>query len=168
MVDQVKSSPAQNIVERLTGSKDFFRPFIQLRKMAIRMHLPAAVEFTDGEARYADEGLYLHGYAPDGESVAVQIRQRNIPDLEYAGRLFVDGQLVETRSDDEAAVLAVLAAATFADEPSADVRGSPGSIMGREALMRLRDRIVAFIQSDEYLQIAKNGVKKPFQPWRGF
>lgn len=132
------------------------------------MHLPATVEFTDGNARYADEGLYLHGYAPDGESLAVQIRQRNIPELEYAGRLFVDGQLVEPRSDEESAVLALLAAATFADEPDVDVRTHVGSIMGREPLMRLRDKIVSYIQSDEYLQIAKNGVKKPFQPWRGF
>jgi hypothetical protein len=164
----VKSGLAGNIVERLTASKDIHRPLIRLRKTAIRMHLPSAVEFTDGDARYADEGLYLHGYSPDGESVSVQIRQRNLPELEYAGRLYVDGQLIETRSPDEAAVLTLLANATFAAEPDVDVRTHVGSIIGREPLMRLRDKIVAYVESEEYLKIAKNGVKKTFVPWRGF
>jgi hypothetical protein len=129
------------------------------------MHLPTAVEFTDGNARYANEGLYLHGYDPTGESVAVQIRQRDIPGLEYAGRLYVDGQLVEVRSADETATLALLAAATFASELPTGKDVGVGNITGVDGLMRLRDRIVEYIQSDEYLQIAKNGVKKPFRPW---
>lgn len=129
------------------------------------MHLPTAVEFTDGNARYANEGLYLHGYDLEGESVAVQIRQRDIPGLEHAGRLFVDGQLVEVRSADEAAVLALLAAATFTDELPTEHHVHVGNITGVDGLMRLRDRFVEYIQSDEYLQIAKNGVKKPFRPW---
>lgn len=129
------------------------------------MHLPTAVEFTDGNARYADEGLYLHGYDPEGESVKVEVRQSNIPEIEHSGRLFVDAQLVNVRSADEAAVLALLATATFTDELPTDKNVHIGNITGVEGLTRLRDRFVQYIQSDEYLQIAKNGVKKPFRPW---
>ena len=125
------------------------------------MHLPSAIEFTDGNARYANEGLYLHGY----ESVALEVRQSNIPELEYAGRLFVDAQLVGVRSADEAAVLALLATATFTDELPTEKNVHVGNITGVAGLMRLRDRFVEYVQSDAYLQIAKNGVKKPFRPW---
>lgn len=132
------------------------------------LKLPAAVIFTDGNARLPEEGLYLHGFAPDDEHLRIGVRQRNIPDIEHAGRLFVGAYLIKARSDDEAAVLALLAAAEFSEEPRGSVDHQPGPVTGQASLQRIRDLIVNYVQSDLYLDICKNGVKKKFEPWRGF
>jgi hypothetical protein len=132
------------------------------------LKLPASVTYTDGNARLPEEGLYLHGFAPDGEQISVSVRQRNIASLEYAGRLFVDSYLIQARSEDEAAVLALLAAAEFSEEPRGSVDHNPGPVTGRSSLERIRNLIVNYVQSDLYLDICKYGVKKKFQPWRGF
>jgi hypothetical protein len=132
------------------------------------MKLPQSLTFTDGDARYADEGLYLHGYAETGEHVKVQIRQRNIPSLEYAGRLFLDGYLIELRSPTETALLELLAVAMVSDELRGGVDYSPGPILGKDALDRIRWSIIAYVQSEEYVQIATRGVKQPFVPWKRF
>lgn len=76
--------------------------------------------------------------------------------------------MIPVRSPEEAAVLALLAAAEFAEEPRGSVDHQPGPVTGAASLERIRDLIVNYVQSDLYLDICKNGVKKKFQPWRGF
>jgi hypothetical protein len=130
------------------------------------MILPESIVFTDGNARYAEDGWYLHGYTNSGEHVSVQIRQRDIPSLEYAGRLFFDRHLIALRSATEEAVLALLTVAEVSDELMGGVDYQPGPIIGREGLDRVRRAIINYVQSEEYVEIAKNGVKKKFEPWK--
>lgn len=129
------------------------------------MRLPESVVFTDGSIRRPEDGIYLHGYSNTGEHVLVDIRQRNIPDLEWAGRLFFNRELVEMRSETESAVIALLAIAEFTDELRNDNDYIPGPKFGRKVLEKIRNAIVQYVLSDEYVDIGTNGVEKKILPW---
>ena len=73
------------------------------------------------------------------------------------------------RSEWEAEIIALLRAADFADEPpfvrEDTMSYRPGPITGRVALEQLRDRLVAYLESDEYVEMATNGPQKAQSPW---
>jgi hypothetical protein len=129
------------------------------------MDIPDSVAFTDGNAQRPQDGYYLHGLAASGEHVYVQILQSDIPDLQDAGRLLFNRQLVEVRSLEEARIISLLISAEFADNLERSVDYNPGPITQRHALQRIRDSIVDYVQSDEYVDIARNGVQVRIPHW---
>jgi len=135
--------------------------------------LPATVIFTDGNMLRADHGMYLHGFTPAGDHFSVQIRQSNIPDLEHAGRLFVNDSLVPLRSPLEEELLQLLARASFAETPPDNakdvVQYVPGPILTIDGLQSIRDAIEDYVRSDKYVDVATNGVPAigvPWKPWQ--
>ena len=108
-----------------------------------------------------------------GGEHTVTLMQHAFPDGEDAGKLYADGQLVPIRSALETQVLAALAAAEIApapEEPRAEAQNVDLNrttiIFGDdirdfltrepdENLRALRDQLIAFVQSDEYVSFAK-------------
>ena len=134
------------------------------------MDVPQTALLTDGDARLPTDAMYLHGVTETGEHVSIQIRQSDIPDLENAGRLYFNNQLVDLRSDAEAGVLALLNNAEISDQLDVERLSHrdflPGPIHGFRGLDGIRRRIIEYLQSDQYVEIATNGVPKPSQPWK--
>jgi hypothetical protein len=132
--------------------------------------IPESFVITDGNARRPEDGFYLHGFTCNNEHVSVQIRQSDIPDLAYPGRLFFNHQLVEVRSPEEAAILAMLKSAVFGDKLNDSGTGTvtynPGPITEKRSLERIRDSIVAYVESDRFIEIARDGVRPAVPPWK--
>jgi hypothetical protein len=113
------------------------------------MDIPDSVAFTDGNASRPQDGYYLHGQTVSGQHVSVQILQSDIPDLQNAGRLLFNRQLVEVRSLEEARIIRLLTSAEFADDLSSSVDYVPGPITQSHALERIRNSIsVTFSQTN--------------------
>jgi hypothetical protein len=129
-----------------------------------------SIVLTDGNCGLTGDGTYLHGFTTAGEHIAIERIQANIPELENAGRLTFNSSVVPVRSEWEAEIIALLRAADCADEPPFTREDTmsyrPGPITGRVALEQLRDRLVEYLESDEYVDIATNGPRKAQPPWR--
>jgi hypothetical protein len=82
----------------------------------------------------------------------------------------VAGRENRIRSEWEAEIIALLQAADCAEEPpfvpEDTMSYRPGPITGRVALEQLWDRLVAYLESEEYVDIATNGPRKAQPPWR--
>ncbi|MEZ6126167.1 MAG: hypothetical protein R3C49_23810 [Planctomycetaceae bacterium] len=132
------------------------------------MNIPNHATFTDGNLKVKNHGMYLHGFTDAAEHVSVQIRQWDIADLEYAGRLFFNHSLVEVRSEREALILELLRTSAFAPveiEQSIRTDHIPGPITDPQMLSRVRDEIVDHVSSDEYVKIATVGIEVTPPPW---
>lgn len=129
-----------------------------------------SIVLTDGNCGLTSDAIYLHGFTTAGGHIAIETIQTNIPELENAGRLTFNSSVVPVRSEWEAEIIGLLQTADFTDEPPFVRKDTmsyrPGPITGRVALEQLRDRLVAYLESEEYVDIATNGPRKAQPPWR--
>lgn len=134
------------------------------------MDIPETVVFTDGSMLLPAKGIYLRGFTSNGERVTVQVRQYNIPGVEHAGCLLLNNELLPLRSQEEDEVVRLLEQAAFEDEvPDGAVPDEEivGHVITPDGLRDIRDAMVSWVRSDEYVDVVTNGVKPaaPWQPW---
>ena len=102
----------------------------------------------------------------------MQVRQSNIPDLDNAGRLFFRSELVELRSEEETRILALIEAAELSEDllplKPGVIPYSPGPIFGRQGLERIRQAILNYVRSEEYVDVWKNGPQDTRPMWQRF
>jgi hypothetical protein len=142
------------------------------------MQLPTQITIVNS-CFFLDGGtVILHAITTDGAKCEIQLNQRVFAEF-YAnpGRLYFNQELVEVRSADESRIVQLLKDATVkatvreptpTDNPPIsknalilgdDIREVLESTP-EENLRRFRDQIVAFVESDEYVQIATHGLPK--------
>ena len=138
------------------------------------MQLPDSITITDS-AYWLDGGTTtLQGRTNTGDEFSIQLNQRVFDDGGAdPGRLLFNEKLVDVRSDTESQILDLLKNATIeiADrEPMPENQTSKNAlILGddikqvmdnspEENLRRFRDDIIAYVESEQYVSIATNGV----------
>ena len=120
----------------------------------------------------------LCAIADDGEEHSIRLNQRVFSDFyPNPGCLYFNDERVDVRSEEESRIVQVLKTASIesAIPESLQSRNAPISkdalILSddirqflksspQDNLRRFRDEIVAFIESDEYVEIATNGLPK--------
>jgi len=136
-------------------------------------------EITLVESSYWLDGgsITLHGVTESGSECRIHLTQRCFPNSGNEGRLYFNDELVDVRCNDELRIVELLRSApiatkhrepTSSDEPpisknalilSEDIRDFFAS-EPEQNLRRFRDEIVKFVESDEYVEIAKSGLPK--------
>ena len=131
------------------------------------------------ESSYLLDGgtTILQARTESGRECRIRLNQRRSGGLgdpaRLPGRLYVDGELVEIRSEYESAVVELLKSASIVPKerppaPPENRISKNALVLGadiqqvldstpEENLRRLRDEIVAFVTSDEYVHIAEHG-----------
>lgn len=112
-----------------------------------------------------------------GQKCIVRLNQHQFPHTQDPGRLFFNDEIVDVRSPEEAKIIALLQAAEFDSVAhgsvthSEDISGRNAAVVsemdvteGDETFRRLRDSIVRFLLSDEYVAMAKRGSVYPSTP----
>ena len=137
------------------------------------MKLPSSITITDS-AYWLDGGTTtLQGRTNAGEDCSIQLNQRVFDAYADPGRLLFNGNLVDVRSDKESQILDLLKNATIEiakSERQAENKISKNAlILGddikkvlentpEENLRQFRDEIIAYVESDQYVEIATNGI----------
>jgi len=138
------------------------------------VQIPSKITLVESSFWLDGGSVTLHAVTESGEKCRVHLCQRCFPGSD-AGRLYFNGERVEVRSDDERGIVALLRAAPIVlkREPRAPSSEPPISknamILSEDIkevlestpeqnLRRFRDDIVRFLESDEYVDIAKNGL----------
>ena len=116
--------------------------------------------------------MTLHGIGEDGTSLKIHLSQWRLPGMSDPGRLFVDSKLVAIRSEQEAAIIALLKNANVsASQKIPPPQPKKRIILGDDIkpvmeqsesdnIEQFRNEIVAYLKSDEYLDVAENGVSE--------
>lgn len=140
------------------------------------MQLPESLTLTN-TAYWLDGGtMTILGHTETGDKCQIRLNQKVFDSYSHPGRLFFDKTLIEVRSNVEAVIIELLrSAAIQVSEPepvasknqisknalilSDDIKevidNSP-----EENLRKFRDEIIAFVESDEYVALATNGLPK--------
>jgi hypothetical protein len=144
-----------------------------------KLTLEEGYYFTDGGS------TVLIGTAPDGTKHQITLGQHRFlevfdPNL-IPGRLYFDSQMAPVRSEMEGQVIALLRASEIAaDEPPKEENGEAGEASGptvvvgddlkeyyakivegkRATIQHLRGELLKFVNSREYVKIAKKMKKK--------
>ena len=85
-----------------------------------------------------------------GTECSIRLNQYVFNTYGHPGRLFFNKELVDVRSEHEAKIIELLSNATFGpDYPDA----SP-----QQSMEHYRDKVVEYLESDEYVEIATNGL----------
>lgn len=140
------------------------------------MNLPESITIVDASFMLDGGTTTLHAVSASGEEVRVRLNQRVFDSYGDPGRLYFNGELVEVRSDEEAAIVHLLRNATITskDDPPTSPENTISKnsiILGDDIrkvienspdqnLLDFRDAIVSFVESEEYVQIAKHGLPK--------
>ena len=142
-----------------------------------RLRLPQSVTLTESSYLLDGGTTILQAKTESGRECRIRLNQRRSGGLgdpaRLPGRLYVDGELVEVRSERESAVVELLKSASIAPEerppvPAENRISKNALVLGadiqqvldstpQENLRRLRDEVVAFVMSEEYVQIAEHG-----------
>jgi hypothetical protein len=134
--------------------------------------------FTIEDAAYALDGgsIFLSFRDNDGIQHALILAQHNIPmhesDTRIPGRLYLDNQIIQVRSDEEIRLISEIKSASISpiqnETKESKVERGPGHVYGQDiadflaatrkspeaAIRHLVDSLVQFVESDEYLQLA--------------
>jgi len=135
--------------------------------------IPQSLVLTES-AYWLDGGTnIIFAVSENGVKCRIQLNQRLIDFYAHPGRLHLNGNIVEVRSQQESQILRLLrnARTELPENQSAEEDGlSENAIMlsddikdvldrsPKANLLRFRDEIVAFVESEEYVAIAKNGI----------
>lgn len=137
------------------------------------MHLPNSITITDSAYLLDGGTTTLQGRTNAGEDFSVQLNQRVFDSYANPGRLSFNGKLVDVRSDEESQILQLLRNAAIEmpeNEPQPENQISKNAlILGddikqvlentpEENLRQFRDEIIAYVESDQYVEIATNGI----------
>ena len=142
------------------------------------MQIPAQITLVNAYF-YLDGGtIDLRAVGSDGVKHSIQLNQRAFGDsYTNPGRLVFNGELVEVRSDTELQIIQLLKAAEFDHAVRPGDREGQGTISEnafvlsddikqlrdsspQQNLLRFRNEIVAFVESEEYVRIATEGLPK--------
>jgi hypothetical protein len=134
--------------------------------------------FTIEDAAYALEGgsIFLSFRDNDGVQHALILAQHNIPmhesDTRIPGRLYLDNQIIQVRSDEEIRLISGIKSASISpiqnETKESKAERGPVHVYGQDiadflaatrkspeaAIWHLVDSLVQFVESDEYLQLA--------------
>ncbi|MCA8992888.1 MAG: hypothetical protein KDA88_12945 [Planctomycetaceae bacterium] len=140
------------------------------------MNIPQSITLTEAEFWFDGGTISLHAVTETGDECRIRLNQRMFDTYANPGRLCFNDRPVDIRSKAESEIVDLLKLASVvpreAPQKLTDERISPNAIIlgddikdvvnssPGENLLRHRDRIVAYVESDEYVQIAKNGVPK--------
>jgi hypothetical protein len=142
---------------------------------AAMARVPDSLVVTTGAYRMDGGSIYLALRGPDGSAHTLNLWQHglsgNFSAARPPGALVFDGEVLVPRGADEVALLAALRAADLEPTPVAGgTRLSPRRIVlgddikhytdasdrGPDAALRmLVDRVVSFVESEEYVEVAK-------------
>lgn len=139
------------------------------------MELPESITIVESSFMLDGGTTILHVVSAAGEGFRIRLNERMF-DSFNAGRLYFNDELIEVRSDEEAAIVDLLRNASIApkDRPpasSGNKISKDAMILGddirevfesspEENLRNFRDFIVEYVESPEYVQIAKHGPPK--------
>ena len=105
-----------------------------------------------------------------GDPILITVNQRNSALYSDPGRLLLNGRMIEVRSAEENAILDLLRNASITplqddDDRVGAIEILPLSIVSVEMLEILIDTVVNYLESDEYVRIAKDGLSQIEEPW---
>jgi hypothetical protein len=140
------------------------------------VQIPSKITLVESSFWLDGGSVTLHALTEAGEPCRVHLSQRCFPDS-GAGRLFFNEELVDVRSDNESRIIALLREASIQlkreqPAPSNELPISKNAMIlsddikevlestPEQNLRRFRDDIVRFVESDAYVDIAKNGLPK--------
>lgn len=140
------------------------------------MQIPQSITLSASAYRLDGGTMTLHAVTEAGTKCTIQLNQRVFDSYADPGRLYFNEEPVEVRSDTETQIINLLRTASIAAIKRQ--AGPPENRISKNALIlgddikevmgnspennlrKFRDDIIAFVESDEYVQIAKNGIPK--------
>ncbi len=150
--------------------------FFSLKSIFKPLKIPSSITLTESEYWLDGGTMVLCAITETGDECHIQLNQREFDTYIDPGRLYFNGRPVAVRSDDELQIVNLLKNAMVAPEinqpASPDDRVSDKavtlgddikelmSLSPEENLRKIRDDMIAFVESDEYIHIAKNGIAK--------
>lgn len=136
------------------------------------IYIPECITLIESEYWLDGGSTTLFAVSESGSRHLIHLTQRTIPGSANPGRLMFDQKLIAVRSDEESRIVELLRAATI---DAADVPPPPQPenrlILGDDIkdvmtssptanIEKFRSEFIDYLESDEYLEIAKNGLPR--------
>jgi len=123
------------------------------------MNLPESIIVTDCHGFLDGGTIVVEARSDTGESIQFRLNQHVFAGKSNPGRLEFEGELIGARSEEESQLLQLLADATV--DPSTENYDDPEDALTESEFQEHRDKITAYVKSDEYVEIANNGSSDP-------
>jgi len=132
--------------------------------------LPKSITLVESNYWLDGGSITLHAISEAGEKHLIHLNQRMIPGSKHPGRLLFDNTLIQVRSEAEARIIELLRLAKVdADDALPPAQPKNRLILSDDIrhvlqnspaanIEEFRREFIEYLQSDEYLEIARTGV----------
>ena len=132
--------------------------------------LPDSITLVDSNYWLDGGSTTLHAVSESDKKHLIHLNQRMIPGSKNPGRLLFDNALIQVRSDLETRIIQLLTSAKVdAEDGPPPTQSKNRLILGDDIknvmenspaanIEKFRRAIIEYLQSDEYLEIARTGV----------